>query len=572
MADPLTPPTTLADLPRVLALSARDPESLAELRRRLAAHLEQAPGTGPDDVALTLQTGRERFSCRDAVVADRTDDLVRLLRERSADGTCPARTAGDGPVLVLDGSPCRTAAVDLPEVADALRLAADTCRDGGDADTDAARTVAVQYGVAAWLRARRVAFRAVRGEGLGALAAAAMRSEVPLSEALRAAAAGVSLPAAVDALLPAAAGASLPVADADADRAVPYPDAPVVRIGVGRPDTPGELVLDPADGASCSRLLAELWRLGFDVDTTLGRPGRRVRLPGHPFRRRDPGGAGPAGSTATRPLTPYEQRWLFYDMVRQGSSGDHTVAAAAALPGPPPPPDALAAAFAELQRRHPALRTVFSEPGGRWQARTLPAPAARPHHLVPAPDGVPHQLRQTVRDAARQPLRLRDAPLVRCCVQSGPAHWAVSLAVYEPLTAAADPQQLLDELVGLVGAEVPEPEPAVESRRAEVVEAWQAPAVEPQGTPAVGPEPEPAVEAERGSAVESRHGPAVEPQDAPVVGPEPEPAVESRRAAVVGSSLTPAVESQGTPAVEAGHAPASESVTGPGPVPEHASV
>jgi hypothetical protein len=220
-----------------------------------------------------------------------------------------------------------------------------------------------------------------------------------------------------------------------------------------------------------------------------------VRLPGHPFRRRTPADTdptdptGPTGSTdptgpanstdptgstgsvTVRPLTPYEQRWLFYDLVRQGSSGDHMVAAAAAVPGPVPPPEALGAAFAELQRRHPALRTVFSEPGGRWQARTLPAPAVRARFLDPAPDSGPHRLRQVVADAARQPLPLRDTPPVHCCVQSGPAHWAVSLGVYEPLTAAAAPRRLLDELLALlgadgldelVGAEAPVPEPAAE--------------------------------------------------------------------------------------------------------------
>jgi hypothetical protein len=144
------------------------------------------------------------------------------------------------------------------------------------------------------------------------------------------------------------------------------------------------------------------------------------------------------------------------------------VAVATVLRGPVPPDDVLSAGFAELQRRHPALRTVFSEPGGRWQARTLPAPAARPDRLVADPDSGPQELRETVHDAARQSFPLRDEPLVRCCVQSGAAHWALSLGVYEPLTASVEPRQLLDELLALVGVDAPdrsplpepEPEPA----------------------------------------------------------------------------------------------------------------
>ncbi|MGW7545623.1 CurL C-terminal domain-containing protein [Streptomyces sp. NPDC054770] len=477
MADPQTRPTAPPDpdARRVLALSAHDPESLAEMRRRLAAWLDDAPDTDPDDVALTLQTGRERFPCRDAVVGTRTDELARLLRERNVADAGPVGTPGDGPVLVLDGSPATAGAGRaLPEVADALRLAEHLCRDNGD--PAAARSVAVQYGVAAWLRARRVVPSAVRGEGPGALAAAAVRGDLPLPDALRAAATGV--PARVEGVTRSGGeGETRPRdeaiarAQAGGDGTGPAavrPGTTVVRIGGSRPDAPGEpgvLVLDPADDASYARLLAELWCLGFDVDTTLGRPGRRVRLPGHPFRRREPGGAGPADAPETRALTPYEQRWLFYDLVRHGSSGDHIVTAEAVLDGPPPVARTLAAAFAELQRRHPALRTVFSEPGGRWRARTLPAPAARPDHLAADPAGGPQELREAVRRAARQPLSLRDTPLVRCCVRSGAAHWALSLAMYEPLTAAADPRLLLDELVALVGAGRPGGAPLPEPER-----------------------------------------------------------------------------------------------------------
>ncbi|MCX4766701.1 hypothetical protein OG562_38155 [Streptomyces sp. NBC_01275] len=434
MTRPPTPPMTSTDIPRVLAVSARDPESLADTCRRLAAWLENTPDADLDDVALTLQTGRERFPCRYAVTVGSVAEGAALLADADTTaGPSPVRAPADGPVLLLAGAPITTAPVDLPEVADALRVAQE------HADCAAGRTVAVLYGLVAWLRAHRVTPCAVRGTGHGALAAAAARGDLALADALLAAAAGASV--------------------ADEELPEDHAGTPVVVIGAPRTDTVDALALDPADGSSHARLLAELWRQGYDVDTSLGRPGRRVRLPGHPFRRREPGGPATAEAAATRPLTPYEQRWLFYDLVRHGSSGDHNAAVATVVPGPHPAPGALSAAFAELQRRHPALRTVFSEPGGRWQARTLPTPDARPAHLAPDPDGGAEHLREAVLDAARQPLRLRDTPLVRCCFRGGPAHWALALAVYEPLTATLDPRRLLDELVGLVGADAPPPQP-----------------------------------------------------------------------------------------------------------------
>ncbi|MEU1518625.1 hypothetical protein ABZ490_41890 [Streptomyces sp. NPDC005811] len=416
-------PPSPTDPLRVLAVSARDPGSLADTRRRLAAWLADTPDADLDDVALTLWTGRERFPCRDAVTAASVAEAAAALLADTTTPPSPARAPADGPVLLLDGTAPLSAPVDLPEVADALRLARE------HADCAAARTVAALHGLVTWLRARGVTPSAVRGTGPGALAAAAARGDLPLTDALLAATTGTP----------------------PADEQLPdeHAGTPVIRIGA----LADPLALDPADSSSPARLIAELWRQGYDVDTSLGRPGRRVRLPGQPLRRREPGGAAPADASATRALTPYEQRWLFYDLVRHGSSGDHTAAVAAVVPGPAPAPDALSAAFTELQRRHPALRTVFGEPGGRWRARTLPTPQARPAHLAPDPDGGPETLRVAVLDEARQPLRLRDSPLVRCCLRAGTAHWALALAVYEPLTATLDLRRLLDELLGLATAD-----------------------------------------------------------------------------------------------------------------------
>jgi hypothetical protein len=234
------------------------------------------------------------------------------------------------------------------------------------------------------------------------------------------------------------------------------------------------------------------------------------------------------------------------------------------VPGPVPPPEALGAAFAELQRRHPALRTVFSEPGGRWQARTLPAPAVRARFLDPAPDGGPHRLRQMVAEAARQPLPLRDTPPVHCCVQSGPAHWAVSLGVYEPLTAAAAPRRLLDELLALLGAQAPVPEPAAEPDhpRAPV----SGPAAVPDHLPAPVSEPASVPDHPRAPVRE----PAAEAGHPPAFVPEPAAAEPDHpRASVSGPAAGPdhPPASVLEPAAEPDHPPAS--VSGPVVVPDH---
>ncbi|MGW3135142.1 CurL C-terminal domain-containing protein [Streptomyces sp. NPDC001139] len=423
-------------MPHVLALSARDARSLTALSERLADRLAQAPDTDLDDVALTLDTGRERFPCRRAVVGEDLAALVRRLREPlSAAAGAPAprtdRTSA-GVVLLLDGSGIDGLPAELPGATGLPLPSDDIARHAEDAP--AARAVATLYSAGRWLLDRRLTPVAVRGEDrIGALAAAALRGSVSPADALRTAAAGPCAPTAED---------------------PPSPrDAVVVRIGRAAqrgatPESEEALTFDPADGASAARLLARLWCLGLDVDTTLGRPGRRLRLPGHPMWRRTSGEH--RTQDTGRPLTPYEQRLLFYDLVRRGTSGDHAVVCARAVAGAVPEQAALATAFAELQRRHPALRTVFGERGGRWRATVLPRPQADPDLLPADPAGVPERLTQAVRASAARPFVLRDAPLVHCCVQEGPTHWALALAVYEPLTASVAPEDLTAELLGLL--------------------------------------------------------------------------------------------------------------------------
>ncbi|KJS54257.1 hypothetical protein VM98_20170 [Streptomyces rubellomurinus subsp. indigoferus] len=400
---------TLPDAPRVLALSARDRLALTEACRRLAERLEREPALDPDDVAATLHLGRERFAARHAVHGRTTAELAAALRAGApadAPQAAPAVELHLGALTEpLPGAP------ELPQVTEALALAEQL------GASPAGRAVAVQYGLAAWLIARGVVPREIHGEGTGALAADALLGRTALADALRA-----------DVDRPGGAG--------EAALALDLTDP-----GTGATE---RLRVTPEDGAPLSGplagLLAELWRRGLDVDTTLGRPGRKVRLPGYPFRRTTADEQPATAARGLRPLTPHEQRWLFHDLVRSSSSAEHNARAVAVRPGPAPEPAAVAAAFTALQQRHPKLRTVFTQQGGRWFARTDAAPTG-----LTAP--VPGRPAEAV---AAGPFELRDAPLVRCVLDTGErdgTDWTLALAAYEPVAGREAVEALLTELL-----------------------------------------------------------------------------------------------------------------------------
>ncbi|MFB6507053.1 MULTISPECIES: hypothetical protein [unclassified Streptomyces] len=408
--------------PRVLAVSARDGRAAADAAGRLADRLTGDPSLDPDDVAFTLVRGRERFAVRHAVTGTTGAELADALR-KSAEH--PRREA-PVPVLVLDlgdgsalpGTPA------LPQVAEASAAAGETD------PAPAARTAAELYGTASWLAARGVRPDAVVGRGPAAAAAAAVRGDLSLPDALRAAATGADVPRAAD----------------PEDSPDPEGELLVVRVGDGA-DGPGVLGLDPLDPASYARLFAALWEHGFDVDCTLGRGGSRVRLPGYPFRR---SGSVTAASPAPglRPLTPHEQRWLFHDLVRSGSAAEHALCATAVLPGTVPGAPAADAALAALLDRHPNLRTVFTRDGGRWFARDSRRPVAA-HVLAPAPGAEPEAL---VRAAAVDgTFAAADVPLIRCVLAPADGGWAVALAVYAPVAGGSSADELLADWAAFAG-------------------------------------------------------------------------------------------------------------------------
>ncbi|WP_280296217.1 thioester reductase domain-containing protein [Nocardia abscessus] len=93
-----TVPTAEDGQPRIVVLSARDGDRLAELAARTADRLREHPLPLPD-VAWTLAVGRSAFAHRLAVVATSTAELVELL-DSAADPSVPAPAEG---LLVFRG-------------------------------------------------------------------------------------------------------------------------------------------------------------------------------------------------------------------------------------------------------------------------------------------------------------------------------------------------------------------------------------------------------------------------------------------------------------------------------------
>ncbi|MFF3291613.1 hypothetical protein [Streptomyces sp. NPDC003023] len=494
------------DAPRVLAVSARDAETAAAACLRLAQRLAHDPALTADDVAATLAHGRERFPVRHAVTGTSLHELAAALRESAAG----PRPAGPAPALVLDlgdGSAAH-GGPNLPQVAQALAVAGDLDLPAG-ADRLAACTAAALHGTASHLAAHGLRPDTVLGRGAGAAAAAALRGELPLADALRAAATGAQVPAAGP--LPEGAvvlRVGVPAGDRAADRrrdgavgaagrapAAGTDGAALTgRLGEadrtgedsgtsrpGRALDPGErlgatgdggtveaggsrriggagragggfrkadgsvFALDTSDPASYARVFAALWEHGFDVDCTLGRAGRRVRLPGYPFQRSRTAAAlaPPAG---LRALTPHEQRWLFHDLVRSGSAAEHTLCATALLPRPVPSAET---ALGALLDARPALRTVFTRHAGRWYARlsTKAVPVT-----VLAPDDGADPVERVRTAAAGATFAAADVPLVRVALAPAGDGWAVALAAYAPVAGSASAGELLAQWAELAGA------------------------------------------------------------------------------------------------------------------------
>nr|MBA3772556.1 SDR family NAD(P)-dependent oxidoreductase [Ramlibacter sp.] len=73
------------DAPQLVVLSAKDPERLQAMTQRLVRFLDAHPDVALEDLAYTLQAGREEMTSRLAVVADSCEDLAgKLARHLNA--------------------------------------------------------------------------------------------------------------------------------------------------------------------------------------------------------------------------------------------------------------------------------------------------------------------------------------------------------------------------------------------------------------------------------------------------------------------------------------------------------
>ncbi|MDA0704856.1 MAG: beta-ketoacyl synthase N-terminal-like domain-containing protein, partial [Proteobacteria bacterium] len=83
-----------------IVLSARTPRALRAQAARLAMHLAAHPDLALGDIALTLQTGRDRLAERLGFVAESVEEAAGILRAAGEGAPLPAGTSG-GPALAF---------------------------------------------------------------------------------------------------------------------------------------------------------------------------------------------------------------------------------------------------------------------------------------------------------------------------------------------------------------------------------------------------------------------------------------------------------------------------------------
>lgn len=460
---------------RILALSARSPEALRAARERLAEHLTAHPTLSVHDVSVTLDRGREHMPWRWAAVAGDLSTAVAALRS-TADGerrpsaltvegyaephtapqvvlafsggglhwtrqhvvaACQAfgevRSHFEHAVAVLDG--------ELPESLGSWL--ADSAEDElPDPAVVAPVTHALDVAMARQLRSWVLSTDVCVGDGVTELAASAVSGTVAVDDALRRVV-GWGRLVADGSVEPAPAG--LGYLDwrqvtggkpAVVVEMAPEPSLPPSPGGL-RGSGPRMVRLRLAEDGSPNllTLLAELWTLGVAVDLSTGLPGRRVRLPAYAFQRASSFDTDREQTAGLRPLTAFEQRLLFHDLVRSANKAENTVAATGELPDSVNV-DRLQASFAELQLAHPALRTRFCRIGAQWRARVRPDSA-------PLSTGIENTSElSTIAFAPGDEVMIRGALIAR----TGGGH-VIGLAAHRALTEHSTLDMLVDELI-----------------------------------------------------------------------------------------------------------------------------
>jgi amino acid adenylation domain-containing protein len=186
------------DVPQLLTLSARNPDTLERMCRNLADHLRRHTDLAMSDVAFTLGAGRARFDCRHAIVcglAEESDALAMPVLPAS-----PIRIAADPRIgLSLgDGGVPAVVAHQLYRDEPCYRRAIEACIAAGagpevsswfaaEAPTSAVTApllFAIQYAVAELLRGWGIRPALYVSHGGGETVAAGLCGLLPLQHAI----------------------------------------------------------------------------------------------------------------------------------------------------------------------------------------------------------------------------------------------------------------------------------------------------------------------------------------------------------------------------------------------------
>lgn len=310
----------------IAVLSARTPAALASARHRLAAHLRAHPQLDLADVTFTLQTGRRRFSHRQAIVVDGREQLLAALEAAAspfARNVISDRT--DSAVAFVcsgEGSQLRSGALQALCAADAAFkrdveefvqacIGKDASIASGNMDEIAdvdpaimpARRLALEYAVARWWRRRGITPSMVLGQGAGAAVAACIAGRFTLEQAARAYVSGGQRAddVAIYIVDPQweAARANRTWRDLVRDSGCVLLQLAPGRVwdallndasaGESRPALIHSFVANEQDHARClPNAVAALWLHGVQIDWRrfhLDEPRRRVPLPTYPFER-----------------------------------------------------------------------------------------------------------------------------------------------------------------------------------------------------------------------------------------------------------------------------------------------